>query len=46
MKGGLTGFREIRLELVVMFRVMRMPQLRQWEWREGSRIARDRIDRV
>lgn len=37
VKGGLRGFREIRLELMVMFGVMRMPQLRQWEWREGAR---------
>lgn len=37
VKGGLTGIREIRFELVVMFGVMKMPQLRQWEWREEAR---------
>lgn len=37
LEGSLTGVREIRLELVVVFGVMGMPQLRQRECREGAR---------
>lgn len=37
VKGGLAGLREIRLELVVMLGVMKMPQLSQWELRKEAR---------
>lgn len=37
LEGSWTGIREIRLELVVVFGVMGMQKLRQWEYREGAR---------
>lgn len=42
MKGGLPRVKESSLELVVRFGVMKMPQFRQWEWREEAREELDK----